>query len=81
MATFIQRISMIKASFEILYPIRDQSFLVRKLDESAFEAPYHFHPEFELTAILTGTGRRYIGNHMGNFKEGDLVFVGQNLPH
>src|SRR5690606_8885065 len=59
----------------------DQSFLVRKLDESAFQAPYHFHPEFELTAILKGSGRRYIGNHMGGFKKGDLVFVGENLPH
>lgn len=72
---------MIKASVEILSPTNEQSFLVRKFDESAFEAPYHFHPEFELTVILEGRGKRYIGNHVENFKEGDLVFVGPNLPH
>lgn len=70
-----------KASVEILYPKSDQSFLVRKFDKSAFEAPYHYHSEFELTAIIKGRGKRYIGNHMVDFKEGDLVLVGAELPH
>jgi AraC-like DNA-binding protein len=72
---------MIKASFEILQPVNGQSFLFRKFNKSAFEAPYHFHPEYELTLILKGTGKRYAGSHMGDFVAGDLVLLGPNLPH
>lgn len=73
--------AMIKASFEVLNPTSGQSFHTRRFGESAFEAPYHFHSELELTAIIKGKGKRYIGNHMENFQEGDLVLLGSNLPH
>jgi AraC-like DNA-binding protein len=72
---------MIKASFEVLQPVNGQSFLFRNFDKSAFEAPYHFHPEYELTCILQGTGKRYAGSHMDDFTAGDLVLLGPNLPH
>lgn len=72
---------MIKASFEVLQPVSGQSFLARRFDKSAFDAPYHFHPEYELTYIINGKGKRYIGTHMENFSAGDLVLVGPNLPH
>jgi len=72
---------MIKASFEILQPGNRQSFLARKFDKLAFDAPYHFHPEYELTTIIQGTGKRYAGTHMEDFASGDLVLVGPNLPH
>ncbi|CAN5470558.1 AraC family transcriptional regulator [soil metagenome] len=72
---------MIKASYEILQPVRGQSFLIRKFDKAAFNAPYHFHPEYELTCILKGSGKRYVGSHMEDFTAGDLVLLGPNLPH
>lgn len=72
---------MIKASYEVLQPVSGQSFLVRKFDKIAFDAPYHFHEEFELTYIVHGKGKRYVGSHMEDFSSGDLVFLGQNLPH
>jgi len=72
---------MIKASFELLQPINGQSFLFRKFDKSAFDAPYHFHPEYELTYILQGNGKRYVGSHMEDFASGDLILLGPNLPH
>jgi AraC-like DNA-binding protein len=72
---------MIKASYEILQPISGQSFLLRKFDSSAFDAPYHFHVEYELTYILQGKGKRYVGSHMHDFVSGDLVLIGPNLPH
>ncbi|HEY8783360.1 MAG TPA: AraC family transcriptional regulator [Mucilaginibacter sp.] len=72
---------MIKASFELLQPGTGQSFLFRKFDKSAFDAPYHFHPEYELTYIVEGKGKRYIGSHMEDFVTGDLVLLGPNLPH
>jgi AraC-like DNA-binding protein len=72
---------MIKASIEVLQPANGQSFLFRKFDSSAFDAPYHFHPEYELTYIAEGKGKRYAGTHMDDFNAGDLVLLGPNLPH
>lgn len=72
---------MIKASYEILQPVNGQSFLFRRFDSSGFDAPYHFHVEYELTYILEGKGKRYMGSHMQNFHAGDLVLIGPNLPH
>ncbi|HVW98410.1 MAG TPA: AraC family transcriptional regulator [Mucilaginibacter sp.] len=72
---------MLKASYEILQPANGQSFLFRRFDSAAFDAPYHFHAEYELTSILDGDGKRYVGSHMQNFSKGDLVLLGPNLPH
>jgi len=72
---------MIKASFEVLQPGNRQSFLVRKFDHWGFDGPYHFHPEYELTFITKGSGKRYVGTHMEDFFTGDLILLGPNLPH
>jgi len=72
---------MIKASLEVLQPGNRQSFLVRNFDQWEFDSPYHFHPEYELTFITKGNGKRYVGTHMEDFSAGDLVLLGPNLPH
>lgn len=72
---------MIKASYEVLQPASGHSFLIRKFGKAAFDAPYHFHTEIELTYIVHGGGKRYVGSHMENFNAGDLVLLGPNLPH
>ncbi|MET6996286.1 AraC family transcriptional regulator [Chitinophaga defluvii] len=72
---------MLKASCEVLNPTSGQSFLLRKFNESAFDAPYHFHTEYELTTILKGSGKRFIGNHMADYEAGDLILLGPKLPH
>ncbi|MEJ2901948.1 AraC family transcriptional regulator [Pedobacter panaciterrae] len=70
---------MARAAFEALDPYNDNSFLLREFTE--FTAPYHFHPEHELTLIVKGKGNRYVGNHMDVYSCGDLVLIGSNLPH
>ncbi|MEO8821670.1 MAG: AraC family transcriptional regulator [Ginsengibacter sp.] len=50
-------------------------------DESFFQAPFHFHPEFELVYIVESFGKRIIGDSIDLFAPGDMVFIGSNLPH
>lgn len=70
-----------KAVFEQLNTEQSSSFILRQFDVPKFEAPFHFHPEYELTLILKGEGQRYIGQQVHEFIAGDLVFLGANLPH
>lgn len=72
---------MAKALFENLNSISQASFLVKAFALERFTVPYHFHPEFELTLIVKGKGKRYVGKNMEDFDSGDLVFLGSDLPH
>jgi AraC-like DNA-binding protein len=42
---------------------------------------WHYHPECELTYIIKGDGTRFIGDNVGQFRPGDLIFCGPDLPH
>ncbi len=70
-----------KAVFEQLNTEESSSFILRQFDVPRFDAPFHFHPEYELTLILKGEGQRYVGQQVQEFFAGDLVFLGSNLPH
>ncbi|MFY7829083.1 MAG: AraC family transcriptional regulator [Flectobacillus sp.] len=70
-----------KASLEQLDSGLNQSLIFRHFSLPYFDAPYHFHPEYELTLIIKSEGKRYIGNHVADFGAGDLVLIGPNLPH
>lgn len=56
------------------------AWLDRRLDD-AIPFQWHHHPEFELTLTLNSRGQRFIGDHIGEYDDGDLVLVGPNLPH
>jgi AraC-like DNA-binding protein len=72
---------MSKATFEVITAGKRESFVIKKFDKRGFAAPFHFHPEFELTYILEGKGKRFVGNNMAGFHDNDLVLLGASLPH
>lgn len=57
------------------------SFTVKWDDFPHFTYPWHFHSEYELTYVIKSYGKRFVADHIGNFKENDLVLLGCNLPH
>ncbi|WP_461075116.1 AraC family transcriptional regulator [Spirosoma flavus] len=46
-----------------------------------FKNIWHYHPELELHYIIKGEGVRFIGDKISNFSPGEIVLVGENLPH
>jgi AraC-like DNA-binding protein len=57
------------------------SFTVKELREPFFDPNWHFHPEYQLFLVQKSTGTRLIGDSISHFEEGDMVFLGPNLPH
>jgi len=72
-----------KLEFEIINPDEGSSLRVIHTRMNAEEFPwlYHYHPEYELVCVLGGSGTRHVGNHFSTYENGDLVFIGPNLPH
>lgn len=70
-----------KALFEKVPQAEHASFQSKIREDSIFEFDWHYHPEFELTFIEKGRGNRLIGDQLSPFDDGDLIFVGPNLPH
>jgi AraC-like DNA-binding protein len=66
---------------ETLEPSPQASFHWKRFALPAFTYGWHFHPEVELTLILKGQGKRFIGDDIANFTPGDLCLLGPNLPH
>ncbi len=59
----------------------DKSFIVFREKGKFFPCPWHYHPEYELVLVTKSTGVRMVGDNVGYFDEGDLVFLGPVMPH
>ena len=59
----------------------DGSFTAYERVEREFPFNWHYHPEFELTLIVDSEGQRIVGESFCDYKPGDLVLLGPNLPH
>ncbi len=54
---------------------------VKRVHKPYIKGDWHFHKEFELIYFLKGQGMRIVGDHISNFQKGELVLVGEWLPH
>lgn len=57
------------------------SFSVRHDLKPSMNNKLHYHPEAELIYFSMGEGRQFVGDHISEFKAGDLILLGANLPH
>lgn len=59
----------------------NRSFFCYRVIVPSFELLWHYHPEYELTYILKGRGKRLVGDAYQRFEEGDFVFLPPLMPH
>ena len=72
-----------KAKLEYIETGIDSSFAIRDFTNVPYHqrSQWHYHPEYEIVYISKGRGKRHVGSHVSYFEEGDLIFLGPNLPH
>jgi AraC-like DNA-binding protein len=59
----------------------NQSYYAEHQKFNYFPNPLQFHPEIEIMYIVHGSGTRFVGDSVNRFGPGDLVMIGQNVPH
>lgn len=74
---------MKKANLEKIEPVEGSSFFMayNKAPLLCHEDFWHFHPEFEIVYVPHGKGRRFVGDKVSQFNDGDLILLGPNIPH
>src|SRR5690606_14283265 len=56
-------------------------FMMKEITAPYFVNIHHFHDDYELVYVVESSGKRIIGNSIGNFKKQDMVLVSPSLPH
>jgi len=74
--------AQIRPYLEKVVALDDSSWsMLRRPRDPAIPFEWHHHPEYELTLTLNSMGHRFIGDHVGEYKDGDLVLIGPGIPH
>lgn len=60
---------------------KGKSFLIKNINEPHFDPTFHVHPEYQLTYVAQGEGKRFIGNNIKSFEADEMVLIGPNIPH
>ena len=69
------------AIYQNLESISRDTFFTVHSKKNHYNVPLHFHPEIEIMYVVKGSGVRIVGDNISNYKEGELVIVGSNIPH
>jgi AraC-like DNA-binding protein/mannose-6-phosphate isomerase-like protein (cupin superfamily) len=59
----------------------DESFRLIEINGGYSGCSWHFHPEFQLGYVVSGTGQRVVGDSVHSIEAGEVVLLGPNLPH
>ncbi len=59
----------------------DESFFIGIFQDNLEKSTWHYHNNYEISFITEGTGKRIVADSIEDFQPGDLVFIGQSLPH
>ncbi len=70
-----------KPHFHLVPRNAEYPYLCRQHTLPNFGSVWHYHPELELHYIIRGEGVRFVGDNIGNFDAGELLLLGENLPH
>lgn len=70
-----------KPSYHQISVANESSFSIRHTVQPNFGTVWHYHPELELHYVIRGEGIRFIGDDISTFSAGELILLGQNLPH
>lgn len=67
--------------FEKIYVPNKHSFITREMELKKNSARVHSHKNYEINFILSGAGKRIVGNNISSFEKDDLVLLAPNVPH
>lgn len=73
-----------KPEYEIIAEPVERSFITRIIkrdNRPLLSQAWHYHPEIEICFTKKSNGKRFVGNQISDYLEGDLVMFGSNLPH
>lgn len=70
-----------KPHFYKVNALPGESYTALHLESRNFGSIWHYHPELELHYTVKGHGMRFIGDNVSTFKSGEVIFLGENLPH
>ncbi|MBJ2175918.1 AraC family transcriptional regulator [Aureibaculum sp. A20] len=61
--------------------INNTSLTTKVNDYPYFLKIWHYHPELELVVILKSEGTCFVGDSIEKFEVGDVILIGENVPH
>jgi AraC-like DNA-binding protein len=70
-----------KPHFHLIPRNLENAYLTRHHIVPNLGTVWHYHPELELHYIIRGKGVRFVGDNISNFDVGELLLLGENLPH
>lgn len=73
--------SRMKPSFEYVELGTGTSIKVKTYIRKKLRVPFHYHPEHEIVLVLKGSGKVIVADSATSYEEGELFFIGGNIPH
>lgn len=77
----MKKSQVIRKPLLLKVPAGEESSFIIKGDDISWNNPWHFHPEIELLFCIRGRGTNFVGGYIHPIEEGELLFIGKNLPH